>query len=556
MPTTVETNAATASAAIAVFEEAIIGTTPTIAALPDESRSAHATRCLASKGNMALSISFKAPGGDILFAKAYGIRRNASGLAAALEKDPKDVEIPIPDFCSTPELVAEWKEWQLSVREQILADSVADTDEFVGYDVEKPVSVETVFQAASISKALSAVAVMRLVQKGLLDIDADINQYLEKGDWKLNADFPAGILPTQATTIRKLLGHAAGTSVSGFGGYRRNEVKAEKVVVPSTAGVLKGEGNSGKVEISSLPSLVSQYSGGGTTVVQHIVELVTGKPFYQVLHEEVFEPLGMKNSSAGMQDSPNAGDFVCAHCGPEGLPAPGGYNIYPETAAAGVWTTATDLNKASDAVFKSLHGVSVDGSVYLSQELTRDMLAQRFPSASKNVAYGVGWGLKNINGSFLFSHTGGNEGFRSICRSFADSGAGFSWLLSGEEMDQVEVGVNAVLKFLELPIDAEEPKDKKTVKVEYPASIAQCCGEYVAENPLNHGREIRVQASDEPNELLFTFDSLSGPISKKPKGVEGEEAFTFELLPRLDVTFTVVDGKEILSWSGHVFNKI
>ncbi|KAI9335120.1 beta-lactamase/transpeptidase-like protein [Obelidium mucronatum] len=557
--------------AIASFEDAIIASAgPEFTTDPTASRKDLVTRALLSNGNVALSIAVKGAGGEILWAETYGTVRNAAGLKAASEKDPNTVEILYPGFCNTPELKQEWKEWQLSVRETLVQESMADTDASVGLTAGSNLSADTAFQAASVSKPITAVAVMRLVQSGLLDLDADIRSYLKDGEgWKLVNALPQGAEPTEPTTIRQLLGHAAGTSCSGFGGYRRNKVKQGSLQVPGTTeAILKGEGNGEKVELSALPNIVGQYSGGGTTVVQHIVEVVTGKPLHQVILEEIVQPLNLSHTSADLNDSPNGGDFACGHCGSEGLPCPGGYNLYPETGAAGVWTTASELCKISDAVYQSLQGRQVNGAVYLTKELAQEMLTPRFPSIKSGTAYGIGWGITDIDGSLQFEHNGGNDGYRSNCVCFADSGAGIAFLLSGEWTDQVFAGVTALKKYYKMPIretattQSEEGGDEGEVKATvFPSSLADCIGTYLPRNPLlsRNNTVIRVSGGPDSNTLVFHFDSIKGAISCKHAGDDNEKnSFSFSVLPRLDVQFTVdKGGKVLLSWSDdvHVFEK-
>ncbi|KAI9335119.1 hypothetical protein BDR26DRAFT_936637 [Obelidium mucronatum] len=147
--------------AIASFEDAIIASAgPEVTTDPTASRKDLVTRALLSKGNVALSIAVKGTGGEILWAETYGTVRNAAGLKAASEKDPNTVEILYPSFCDTPELKQEWKEWQLSVRETLVQESMADTDASVGLTAGSNLSADTAFQAASVSKPITAVAVM------------------------------------------------------------------------------------------------------------------------------------------------------------------------------------------------------------------------------------------------------------------------------------------------------------------------------------------------------------------------------------------------------------
>jgi CubicO group peptidase (beta-lactamase class C family) len=134
-----------------------------------------------------------------------------------------------------------------------------------------PVSAETRFQAASISKPLTALAVLGLVQEGRLALDEDIRGY--QSSWRLPEN--DGWQPR--VTLRQLLSHSGGTTVTGFLGYPAG------ARVPTLRQVLDGEkpANSAPILVDTVPGLHFRYSGGGYTILQQLIEDVTGKPFWQ-----------------------------------------------------------------------------------------------------------------------------------------------------------------------------------------------------------------------------------------------------------------------------------
>jgi CubicO group peptidase (beta-lactamase class C family) len=147
-----------------------------------------------------------------------------------------------------------------------------------------PVTPDTLFQAASISKPVAAMAVLRLVDQGKLNLDTDVNQYLKS--WKLPAnEFTA----KTKVTIRQLLTHTAGLTVHGFAGY------AAGAPLPTLVQVLDGEkpANSGPIRVDTEPGSIWRYSGGGYVVAQQLVQDVTGQPFAKLMHDTVLEPIGM-----------------------------------------------------------------------------------------------------------------------------------------------------------------------------------------------------------------------------------------------------------------------
>ena len=150
-----------------------------------------------------------------------------------------------------------------------------------------PVTPETLFQAASISKPITALAVMRLVDDGTLHLDEDVNRYLTS--WRVPAN--DGWQPR--LTLRHLLSHTGGTTVHGFPGY------GHAAALPTVRQILDGEApaNTGAVRVNGLPGVQVRYSGGGTTIVQQLLEDTVGLPFPTLMHDLVLQPLGMSQST-------------------------------------------------------------------------------------------------------------------------------------------------------------------------------------------------------------------------------------------------------------------
>jgi CubicO group peptidase (beta-lactamase class C family) len=218
--------------------------------------------------------------------------------------------------------------------------------------------------------------------------------------------------------LRRLLSHNAGTSVTGFPGYPRGSA------LPTTREVLLGRppATTAPVRIIEEPGTKVRYSGGGFTIVQQLIEDVTGQDFADALHELVMQPAGM-NYSTFKQDrsSGGNGDFSRGHL-PDGTEVPGGHHIYPEQAAAGLWTTAADLARFVASLIESWSG---SGSL-LSREFAREMLS---PQAG---IYGLGIRMGHASGKSSFWHTGGAEGFRAHLRFSAD-GRGVVGLANGDD---------------------------------------------------------------------------------------------------------------------------
>jgi CubicO group peptidase (beta-lactamase class C family) len=277
-----------------------------------------------------------------------------------------------------------------------------------------PVTADTMFQAGSISKPLAAMAALHLVQQGKLSLDANVNTYLTS--WKFPSDSVAGGKPI---TLRELLTHTAGTTVHGFPGYASNEQ------VPTLVQVLNGEkpANTPAIRSEAAPGVNWKYSGGGYTIMQQVLIDVTKESFPKLLHDSVLAPIGMTHSTYE-QPLPQAFQrFAATPYRDDGKPVDGGAHTYPEMAAAGLWTTPTDLAHYSIEVEQSLQGKA---NHVLSADMTRQMLTP-----------GIGhWGLGlEIGGSDAnpyFSHGGANEGFRNFFLAYEKSGDGAVVMTSGD----------------------------------------------------------------------------------------------------------------------------
>jgi CubicO group peptidase (beta-lactamase class C family) len=255
------------------------------------------------------------------------------------------------------------------------------------------VTPQTRFQAASISKTVNALGVLKLVQAGRVALDDPVNNHLKS--WKLPDNALTAKTPV---TVRMLLNHTGGTSVQGFGGYARGSV------LPSLQQILDGQkpANSAAVRVVSPPGQAFNYSGGGTTILQQMVIDITGDPYDVAMEKLVLGPLGMSESSFRQPpDLEIVNQAAFAHLA-DGSPAVGDFHIYPEMAAAGLWTTGSDLCKPALAIMQSNAGRA--GS-FLSQNLARTMLTRGLGN------YGLGVMFNNRG---WFYHDGSNWGYRAL----------------------------------------------------------------------------------------------------------------------------------------------
>ncbi len=272
-------------------------------------------------------------------------------------------------------------------------------------DANKPVTAATLFQAGSISKPVAAMGALTLVEDGKLSLDHDINASLKS--WKV-----PGNAFTQKTplTLEELLSHTAGLTVHGFPGY------AAGAPVPTVVQVLDGTppANTAPVRVDMAPGTQYRYSGGGYTIAQLAMTDVTGEAFPKFMAEEVLRPVGM-TASTYEQPLPEARvPEAAAGYRDGGKPVEGKRHVYPEMAAAGLWTTPSDLARFAIAMQKMLRGEKGP----LSKTMAQNMVTPR------RDGYGLGFAIEDKGGTTYFTHGGADEGFQALLYASVDRGYG------------------------------------------------------------------------------------------------------------------------------------
>jgi len=274
-------------------------------------------------------------------------------------------------------------------------------------DVEsnQPVTAATLFQAGSISKPVSAMGALVLVEEGKLKLDADINAYLKS--WKVPASAHTAKTPV---TLEELLSHTAGLTVHGFPGY------AAGAPLPTVPQVLDGASpaNTAPVRVDLDPGTQYRYSGGGYTIAQLAMTDVSGQPFPALLQRLVLGPLGMKESTfdqplpASLVSSAAAGYYA------DGKPVTGKRHVYPEMAAAGLWTTPSDLARFAIGIQKMLAG----GKGPLTKATAENMVKPRREN------YALGLAIRDEGETKYFEHGGSDEGFQAQLTASENRGYG------------------------------------------------------------------------------------------------------------------------------------
>ncbi len=295
---------------------------------------------------------------------------------------------------------------------------------------KRPVRAETLFQAASISKSLNAVGVLKLVQDKKLALDADINNYLTTWKFPYNA-----VIGNKKINIANLLSHSAGLTVHGFPGYEKGDQ------LPSIQEILDGKkpANTSAVRSAFEPGLKTQYSGGGTTISQLIVMDITKIPYEQYMWNKVLKPMGMLNSTyvqppVNKKPEQLATGYKANKANKKEIE--GKYHIYPEQAAAGLWTNPTDLAHYIIETQLSLAGKS---NKVLSQAMTKLRLT---PYLDENAALGVF--ITQRGSTKTFGHGGGNEGFRCQYYGTLEGGSGVVVMVNSDNGAILQELINSV----------------------------------------------------------------------------------------------------------------
>jgi CubicO group peptidase (beta-lactamase class C family) len=284
---------------------------------------------------------------------------------------------------------------------------------------KEPVTSDTLFQAASISKPVSALGAMLLVEQGKLALEENVNEKLTS--WKLPENSFTQKTPV---TLRALLTHTAGTTVHGFRGYSVGEA------VPTVPQILDGAkpANSDPVRVDTMPRTQWRYSGGGTTIVQQLVTDVARQPFADYMRERVLVPAGMTRSAYDQPLSKGrAANAASGHI--KGEPLAGQWHVYPELAAAGLWTTPRDLATFAIEVQRAASG---GANTWLTQATAKQMVSESPPVSGRNRPWAIGFGLDTARGNPRFTHGGSNEGFQCNLVAYVSDGNGLVVMTNGD----------------------------------------------------------------------------------------------------------------------------
>ncbi|MEZ4851255.1 MAG: serine hydrolase domain-containing protein [Bacteroidia bacterium] len=351
---------------------------------------------------------------------------------------------------------------------------------FANTNTGTKVNENTLFQAGSISKPLAALAALKLAEEGKIDLGADVNTYLT--GWKIP---DSKFLEEEDVTITRLLTHTAGMTVHGFPGYTQTDT------FPDIETVLKGEGNTPAIFVDTFPGAMWRYSGGGYTVMEKVVEDVSGMPLEAYMAQNILKPMGLENSTYE-QPLPeplhanasaaydNLGNII------EGL-----WHNYPEQAAAGLWTTPTDLAK----YFLEIQGIYTgEKEGILSQEMVKTMLTKH------ENGWGLGPGMQKEGDSLMFGHGGKNAGFTNNMMAFANHGAGVVVMTNADNGGRLIAEIiRAVSAYYDWNIT--KPRVVETIELDE-EKISKLTGTYIFEEQVDGIGDYLVDAKIEDGQLV------------------------------------------------------
>jgi CubicO group peptidase (beta-lactamase class C family) len=276
----------------------------------------------------------------------------------------------------------------------------------------RPATALTRFQAGSISKPVTATAVLQLVDEQRLDLNGDINAPLRS--WRIPDHQWSGIAPV---TPAELISHMAGVSVRSFPGYRAEGA------LPTLIDILDGSpaANTAPVRVIAQPGASHSYSGGGYLILQQALMDLDGMSFEAVMRRRVLDPLGMSTSTfAALRP---VGELVASGHTAAGERVEGGCHIYPESAAAGLWSTASDLARFAMAIQGAL-GAREHHDTIVSPRSARWIIS---PNGSPT--QGMAFDLSPSS----FYHAGDTEGYYAAVVASKDGHMGVVIMTNGAQ---------------------------------------------------------------------------------------------------------------------------
>lgn len=307
------------------------------------------------------------------------------------------------------------------------------------------VTLKTMFQAASMSKPITGIVAVKLAEQGKIDLYKSVNEQLKS--WQIPEN---EFTKKKAITPELLLLHLGGLNVHGYHGYAVSDT------IPTIIDILNGAGpaNSEPMNVLFEPGTKWRYSGGGYTILQLLMEDVSGKSFPQLMKENLFDPLGIKNSTFSHNLSKNEKASIAKAYKYDGSMVEGGYRIHPEKSAAGLWCTPSDYAKMVIEIQKAYFGQS---DKIVSQKAAETLVTRN------RGTMGYGFMIRLHGDSTAIAFGGGNKGFTCNIFSYFHQGTGAVIMVNsdnGKVMGEILRSMSREYAWPEL-----KPKTMKTADV-------------------------------------------------------------------------------------------
>lgn len=292
----------------------------------------------------------------------------------------------------------------------------------------RPVTINTLFIPGSLSKSVNAMGLLRLCQDKKIDLFGDINDYLTS--WKFPYDH---VSKNKKITLANLLSHTAGLSVHGFWGYKNGDT------LPNILQILDGNKPANSEPVRSIfePGLKMEYSGGGVMISQLMAMDVSKQSYNQFIYNNIFKTIDMTNSFYTQPPPLNKINLLATGYDTLGNEVKGKYPILMEQAAAGLWTTSTDMCKLIIEIQRSVKGES---NRVLSKQFTEMMLTPYLNETSA-----LGFFINDNMGNKYFGHDAGNVGFSGAFYGSLEEGKGIAVFINSENSDILKEIINSVI---------------------------------------------------------------------------------------------------------------
>jgi CubicO group peptidase (beta-lactamase class C family) len=388
------------------------------------------------------------------------------------------------------------------------------------------IDTNTLFQAASISKPVTALAALQLVEKGQLDLDRNINDFLKS--WQI----PENKFAKQKyVTARMILSHTGGLTVQGF-----DEVYNSDEKMPTVTEILEGKppAKSKPVIVDTLPGSSWRYSGGGYTVMQLAIMDITNNDFADYLNKTVLSPLGMNNSTFEVPLPDKYYSNVSNGNDHNGAIVKNKWGNYPQSAAAGLWATPSDLARFAIEIQNSYKGKS---NKIISRRMTHEMLTKNLGS------WGLGFNVDGKSDSLSFSHGGSHYGYNCEMFAFANLGKGIVIMTNSDNGEKL---INEILRSAAIVYKWSKftPTERTVIEMDT-SSLKKYTGTY----QVQPGAEVEITLKGITLYGQNSWDHYSYPIYP-----ESETKF-FEITLPLEINFDIDQNKEVLGFDGKNMDK-